>query len=103
MESFNINNHTGLSVESFKPTFDHVEEKAAIMHCWRGPKGAKDTSKPKIDRQVRALSFEQEFLLTMMKLRLDLLLFGLAFRFNVAPALFSPHGSNSWLKNSNGR
>ena len=31
-----VNNYTGLSVESFKLLFDHVKEKAAIMHYWRG-------------------------------------------------------------------
>ena len=74
-----VNKYTGLSVESFKLVFDHVKEKAAVMHYWRGPKGTGDTSKPKIDRQVRALTLEQEFLSTMMKLRLGLFLFDLAF------------------------
>ena len=83
-QKHDVNSYTGLSVESFKLIFDHVKEKAAVMHYWRGSKGTGDTSKPKTDRQVSVLTLEQEFLLTMMKLRLGLFLFNLAFRFNIS-------------------
>ena len=92
-----VNSYTGLSVESFKLIFDHVKGKAAVMHYWRGCKGTGDTSKPKTDKQVRVLTLEQEFLLTMMKLRLGLFLFDLAFRFNISLSV-SSSVFTTWVK-----
>ena len=92
-----VKKYTGLSVESFKLLFDDVKGKAAVMHYWRGSKGTGDTSKPKINRQMRALTLEQEFLLTMMKLRLGLFLFDLAFQFNIALSV-SSSVFTTWVK-----
>ena len=44
----------------------------------------KDTSNPGVNTHRRALTLEQEFLLCMMKLKLGLFLFDLAFRFDVS-------------------
>jgi len=92
-----VKNFTGLSVDSFRLIFDNVKEKAAVMHYWRGPKSTRDSCQPKMDRQVRALSLEQEFLFTMMKLRLGLFLFDLAFRFDIAVSLSSSIFT-TWVK-----
>ena len=52
----NANNYTGVSVDSLKLIFDHVKEKAAVMHYWRGSEGTGGTSKANTDREVRVLT-----------------------------------------------
>ncbi|PFX11930.1 THAP domain-containing protein 11 [Stylophora pistillata] len=92
-----VNNFTGLTVKSFRLIFDHVKGKALVMHYWKGPKRTGDLSKLKIDRQMRALTLEQEFLLTMMKLRLGLFLFDLTFRFDISASATSSIFT-TWVK-----
>ena len=89
---------TGLSsTESFKCLFDYLLPKAESMQYWRG---AKQTQKEQMKEPStfkefagrsdcrtgppRKLSLEQEFLLTLMKLRLALLLEDLSFRFGIS-------------------
>jgi hypothetical protein len=89
---------TGLpSTESFKGLFDYLLPKAESMQYWRG---AKQTQKEQMKEPStfkefagrsdcrtgppRKLSLEQEFILTLMKLRLALLLEDLSFRFGIS-------------------
>eukprot|EP00794_Sanderia_malayensis_P016401 gene16401-18038_t len=50
------NNFTGLSVDRFRLIFDHVKDKALVMHYWKGPRITGDTSKPKMNRQIQHFS-----------------------------------------------
>lgn len=94
---------TGLpSTEAFKCLFEYLLPKAQNMQYWRG---AKQTEKEALKfpspfqtfagrsetrmGPSRKLSLEQEFLLTLMKLRLALLIEDLAFRFKVSSATTS--------------
>ena len=85
--------YTGLkNSEVFKMLFDHLGVKAADMHYWKGQKiTAKTITTPRDKRNIslRCLSLEQEFLLTMMRLRLGLLVDDLAFRFKISEGLTS--------------
>ena len=100
--------HTGFhSSETFKAIFHHVAPKAHVMLYWERPKNSNlDAAKegykdrintillgsdlpkmiPPINRKgpARKLSLEQEFLMTMMRLRLGLLHEDLAWRFCVS-------------------
>ena len=106
--------YTGFeTVESFKTVFDFLISKASIMSYWEGSK--KSLSKKKCEKSQqridtiitspeyaegsvlpiniagpqRKLSLQQEFLLTMMRLRLGLLIKDLAFRFQISPGRVS--------------
>eukprot|EP00112_Aurelia_sp_Birch-Aquarium-sp1_P018551 Seg444.8 transcript_id=Seg444.8/GoldUCD/mRNA.D3Y31 product="hypothetical protein" protein_id=Seg444.8/GoldUCD/D3Y31 len=100
--------HTGFHAsETFKAIFHHVAPKAHVMLYWEGPKNSNlDAAKegykerintillgsdlpkmiPPINRKgpARKLSLEQEFLMTMMRLRLGFLHEDLAWRFCVS-------------------
>ena len=85
--------HTGFSDSStFRLVFDQLAKKAQYMHYWKGMTNtAKDLPSPR-DRKnanLRKLSLEQEFLLTMMRLRAGLMIDDLAFRFDISNMLAS--------------
>ena len=87
---------TGLpSTKCFKCIFDHLLPKAAHMQYWRGPKQTtREASQHYGNRGMvlpkcrpgpgRKLDLEQEFLLTLMKLKLGIINEDLAFRFMVS-------------------
>ena len=86
----------------FKFLFDWLFSKATNKQYWRG-EGGKTTAEFESERRgakeplvimnkpgpKRALSYEQEFLLVLMRRRLGLLGRDLAFCFKVTPALVS--------------
>ena len=83
--------YTGFSDSStFRLFFDQLAKKAQYMHYWKGATNtAKDLSSP-LDRKndnLRKLSLEQEFLLTMMRLWAELMIDDLAFTFDVSNML----------------
>ena len=90
--------YTGLSGTShFRTLFQYVEEKAKRLRYWRGPKrssepgNADGISEFMTGRRgpQRKLSIEQEFLMSLMKLRLGLFNMDLAFRFQVSDSVVS--------------
>ena len=111
-QEFNIRFFTGFkNAEQFKAIFDHVKEKAAVMTYWDGIKKTVSNKKglspyEKLDNIIqyvdfddnkfeidyesvkpgpsRKLSLEQEYLLTLIKLRLGLMILDLAFHFQIS-------------------
>ena len=95
--------YTGLpSTETFRFLFDYLSEKARFMQYWRGGKQTtKESPQPPSPFELatgfvkgrpgpeRKLRLEQEFLLTLMKLRLALLTIDLGFRFHVSATTVS--------------
>lgn len=95
--------YTGLpSTETFKFLFDYLSDKARSMQYWRGGKQTtKETPQPPSPFELatgftkgrlgpeRKLRLQQEFLLTLMKLRLALLTTNLGFRFHVSATTVS--------------
>ncbi|CAH3150631.1 unnamed protein product [Porites lobata] len=85
--------YTGLpSPKAFEFLFDYLSPKARFMQYWRvenkqekNPTGYLK-GRPGPERKLR---LEQEFLLTLMKLRLALLTFDLGFRFHVSASTVS--------------
>ena len=91
--------YTGLpSTEGFRCLFDYLLSKAKNMQYWRGSKQT-EKERPKDPTPFqqfagggrgsrtgppRKLKLEEEFILTLMKLRLALLLEDLAFRFQIS-------------------
>ena len=102
---------TGLpSTKAFHCLFEHLLPKVQHMQYWRGAKQTeREAPKDPSDFQEfagrsetrmgppRKLSLEQEFLLTLMKLRLGLLTEDLAFRFNVSSTTASSIFA-TWMK-----
>ena len=90
--------YTGLpSTRHFRIIFDHVQHKASRMSYWRGPKRSSQAFEGKRTGPERKLSIEQEFLLSLMKLRLGLFNIDLAFRFKVSDSVVS-EVLLSWFK-----
>ena len=86
------------SASAFECVFSFLLKKASIMHYWKGSKDAKkDTSSPHVNSQQRALTLKQQFLLSMMKLKMGLFLFDLAFRFGVCESTASS-AFTTWVK-----
>ncbi|PFX23601.1 THAP domain-containing protein 11 [Stylophora pistillata] len=87
------------NVETFQLMFNTLFEKAMCMHYWKGDKESalKDTTKPRSNNVQRALTLEQEFLLTMMRIKLGLFVFDLALRFKVSEATVSSVFT-TWVK-----
>ena len=95
--------YTGLpSPKAFEFLFDYLSPKARFMQYWRGGKQTrKESCQPPSPFELatgylkgrpgpeRKLRLEQEFLLTLMKLRLALLTFDLGFRFQVSASTVS--------------
>nr|CAH3181162.1 unnamed protein product [Porites lobata] len=95
--------YTGLpSPKAFEFLFDYLSPKARFMQYWRGGKQTrKESCQPPSPFELatgylkgrpgpeRKLRLEQEFLLTLMKLRLALLTFDLGFRFHVSASTVS--------------
>lgn len=95
--------YTGLlSPETFQFLFDYLSPKAQFMQYWRGGKQTtKEAAQPPSPFELatgyvkgrpgpeRKLRLEQEFLLTLMKLRLALLVIDLGFRFHVSASTVS--------------
>ena len=92
---------TGFSDRSvFELVFNGLSIKASDMHYWKGLSNTtKDLSSPRDKKNIslRKLTMEQEFLLTMMRLRLRLLIDDLAFRFKISGALASSIFT-TWIK-----
>ena len=88
-----VNFFTGLeNSRAFTMLFTDLSFVAKDMHYWKGLSNtAKDLTSPrnKANVRLRKLSLEQEFLLTMMRLRLGLLIDDLAFRFKISSSLAS--------------
>jgi hypothetical protein len=87
------------SSNMFQFVFNWLSAKASSMRYWKGSKNTTDpvdTNKTK-PGPSRKLSLEQEFLLTMMRLRLALLLPDLAFRFCIGVTTVSITFS-TWIK-----
>ncbi|XP_068676803.1 uncharacterized protein [Montipora foliosa] len=99
--------YTGLpSPKAFEFLFDYLSPKARFRQYWRGGKQTrKESSQPPSPFELatgylkgrpgpeRKLRLEQEFLLTLMKLRLALLTFDLGFTFHVsASTVKTPSG-----------
>lgn len=82
---------TGIrDTETFKFLFDQLSLDARQMTYWRGEKLTNKEAALAIDKgPSRKLSLEQQFLLSLMKLRLGLLTEDLAWRFNVSAGLTS--------------
>ena len=76
--------------EIFKFFFDQLSLDARQMTYWRGEKLTNKEAALAIDKgPPRKLSLEQEFLLSLMKMRLGLLTEDLAWRFNISAGLTS--------------
>ena len=76
---------------TFKFLFDQLSFNANNMKYWRGEKLTPDKAAVLAERKgpQRKLSLEQEFLLTLMKLRLGTLIEDLAWRFDISSGLTS--------------
>ena len=103
--------YTGFSdTSTLRLIFDQLAKKAQYMHYWKGMTNtAKDLSFPRDRKNInlRELSLEQEFLLTMMRLRAGLMIDDLAFRFDISYQIcwqvqFLPLGLSLCLKNLDG-
>ena len=80
--------------------FNQLKPKAANMHYWRGLKESisNDDSPAKIARSGRrVMTLEQEFLLTMIRIRIASFQQDLAFRFGISEALVS-RIFTTWIK-----
>ena len=92
-----VRTFTGLpSSNCFKCIFEYLKPKAQYMQYWRGPKQtAREAPKtnPFFSKSrpgpTRKLTLEQEFLLTLMKLKLGLIHEDLAFRFMISATTVS--------------
>ncbi|PFX31700.1 hypothetical protein AWC38_SpisGene3455 [Stylophora pistillata] len=98
-----VKSFTGLpSTKAFKYIFDNLISKAQHLQYWRGPKQT-TREQPKQDVPKnrpgpgRKLDFQQEFLITLMKLKLGLINEDLAFRFMVSSATVSSV-FRTWIK-----
>ena len=87
--------YTGLSgTTHFRALFRHLEQKAARLRYWRGPK---ITSLESMENDImtgrrgpkRNMDIQQEFSMSLMKLRLVLFKMDLAFRFQVSDSVVS--------------
>ena len=85
--------YTGLpNSEAIRMLYDFLEPKARRMHHWKGLKSTRqDMSVPRDlkNENLRALTLEQELLVTMLRLKVGLLVHDLAFRFNVSETVIS--------------
>ncbi len=84
----------------FEMVFDQLKQKTSRMHYWRGLKETNldDDSPPKTARSgTRIMTLEQEFLLTMMRLRTANFQQDFAFRFGISEALVS-RIFTTWIK-----
>ena len=88
------------NTETFEMVFNQLKPKAANMHYWRGLKEtiSNDDSPAKIARSGRrVMTLEQEFLLTMIRIRIASFQQDLAFRFGISEALVSRIFA-TWIK-----
>ncbi|XP_033644393.1 uncharacterized protein LOC117304024 [Asterias rubens] len=82
--------YTGLqSYEAFMCVFDHVKLKMGRLHYYSGSTSHKTKCWQKTGAAERELSMKDELLLTLMKLRLNLVDEDLAFRFCVRTSVVS--------------
>ncbi|KXJ11353.1 hypothetical protein AC249_AIPGENE26518 [Exaiptasia diaphana] len=92
-----VKTFTGLpSTKAFKCIFEYLLPRAQYMQYWRGPKqtGKEAPKAPVVGTKGRPgpgrkLDLQQEFLLTLMKLKLGLINEDLAFRFMVSSTTVS--------------
>ena len=95
--------YTGLpNLETFYALFHHLEPKASKLKYWRGAKTTKPTIRkykvsPRKQGPPRKTLLEDEFLLTLMKLRLDIFMEDLADRFSIGQASTS-NIFNTWIR-----
>ena len=96
-----VNYFTGLgNIDAFRLVFDYLSEKARVMHYWKGLSNTStDLTSPRNlkNSNLRSLTLEQEFLLTLMRLRLGLLNGDLANCFKVSSSLVSSIFT-TWIK-----
>ena len=88
------------NTETFEMVFNQLKPKAANMLYWRGLKEtiSSDDSPAKVARSGRrVITLEQEFLLTMMRIRIASFQQDLAFRFGISEALVS-RIFTTWIK-----
>ena len=91
--------YTGIpSVEAFNDIFAVIQTKVKKMRHWKGPKRVCNPLRHRrVVSTLRKLSLKEEFVLTLMKLRLGLLLEDLADRFGISPTLAS-NIFTTWVK-----
>ena len=96
-----INYFTGLrNIDAFRLVFDYLSEQARVMHYWKGLSNTSiDLTSPRNlkNSNLRSLTLEQEFLLTLMRLRLGLLNGDLVNCFKVPSSLVSSIFT-TWIK-----
>ena len=94
-----MNFYTGLpSVETFHVLFELIKPKLPNVRYWRGAKKVSSTKVRTFTRPTfKNLSYEDEFLLTLMRLRLGLLNEDLADRSNISPAICS-NTFKTWIR-----
>ena len=89
--------YTGLrNKKLFKCLFEYCNKKTGDMHYWKGIKQTTEFTSPREKGNIalRSLSLEQEFLLTMMRIRTGIPLQDLAFRFQISLCLVS---NTTWV------
>lgn len=91
--------YTGIpTLQSFNDIFTVLQNKIRNMKHWKGPKRlCNPLSYKRIVSKSRKLTMKAEFILTMMKLRLGLLLEDLADRFGISSSLAS-NIFTTWVK-----
>lgn len=91
---FDVNYFTGFkNRDVFNIVFKYSSNKAGTLHYWKGISNTSgDLSSPRklINVNLRCFTLEQEFLLTIMRLRLGLLTSDLANRFKISNSFPSP-------------
>ena len=96
-----VNYFTGLgNIDAFRLVFDYLSEKARVMHYWKGLSNTStDLTSPRNlkNSNLRSLTLEQEFLLTLMRLRLGPLNGDLTNCFKVSSSLVSSIFT-TWIK-----
>ena len=88
------------NTETFEMVFNQLKPKAANMHYWRRLKetiSSDDTPAKVACSGRRVMTLEQEFLLTMMRIRIASFQQDLAFRFWISEALVS-RIFTTWIK-----
>ena len=98
-----VNFYTGLpDLATFYTVYHEIEDKATNLKYWRGAKTTKPTVRkykatPKKQGPGRKTLLVDEFLLTLMKLRLDLFMEDLADRFGISTSSAS-NIFNTWVR-----
>ena len=92
--------YTGFaSIAQFNAVFNLLEPYLTRVKYWRGPKGTTKASKVRryFAKESKILSHKNEFLLTLMRLRLGLLNEVIADRFDISPTICS-NTLTTWIR-----